>query len=106
MYINAERLFQFVEKALNASSQWVAFENNTDVTRLRLSSQINGFLLSLFNQGYFAGATPQTSFFVVCDGSNNPPESVSAGYLYADIGIAPSKPAEFVVLRFRQMTLS
>jgi len=106
IYINHERLFQFVEKALYKATPWIAFENNTDTLRLRVYSQVNGFLSGLHNDGYFAGKTPSESFFVICDRSNNPDDSVARGELIVDVGIAPAKPAEFIRLRFRQKTLT
>jgi phage tail sheath protein FI len=58
----------------------------------------------LWNQGAFFGATAQQAFFVICDGSNNPPETRGLGQLFIDIGLAPVHPAEFVVIRITQKT--
>ena len=66
--------------------------------------QIQGFLLNLFNSQYFAGTTPGQAFFVVCDSTNNTPESIAAGQVFIDVGVAPNVPAEFVVFRFQQVT--
>lgn len=106
IYINHERLFQFIEKALNQATTWVVFENNTDTTRLRLYSQVYGALKAWHDENYFAGATAEESFFVVCDRTNNPEYVVSSGELLCDVGIAPGKPSEFVRIRIRQKTLS
>ena len=57
---------------------------------------------SLWMQGALVGATPDQAFFILCDESNNPASSVDEGKLVVDVGIAPVKPAEFVVFRISQ----
>lgn len=105
-YINRRRLLDFVEKNIKDSLRWVNFENNNPQTRFRVTMQIDNFLRTLFNQGYFAGESPSEAYFVICDSTNNPPEIVDAGYLVVNVGIAINKPAEFVVLVFQEKTLS
>jgi phage tail sheath protein FI len=105
-YINARRLFMFVEKSVYNATFWVVFENNGAGLWAKIKAQLDGFLGNLFNQGYFAGTSPSQGYFVVCDETNNPPSSVSQGIVYTDVGIAPNTPAEFVVFRFAQMTSS
>jgi phage tail sheath protein FI len=95
-YINARRLFMFVEKSIYNSTQWIVFENNGQGLWARIKAQINGFLGNLFNDGYFAGTSPNQAFFVICDETNNTAASISAGQVVIDVGIAPNKPAEFV----------
>jgi len=101
-YIQITRLFQFLEKSTFEATHWVCFENNNPSTRLRVKLQMEGFLLNLFNEGYFAGASPAEAFQVVCDKSNNPQTAIDAGLLYCDIAVSPEKPSEFVVFRFSQ----
>ena len=105
-YIHFRRLFMFVEKSVFNATQGVVFENNTSDLRTRVTQQVTGFLLRLHGQGFFAGTTPDESFFVVCDETNNPQEVVSAGQLICDVGLAPAFPAEFVIFRFKQKTVS
>jgi uncharacterized protein len=102
-YIQARRLFMFLEKSIFNATHIYVFENNGSALWARIRLQLNGFLLRLFGQGYFAGNTPEQAFFVLVDASNNPPESVDAGILNIDIGVAPNKPAEFLVFRFSQI---
>jgi phage tail sheath protein FI len=59
----------------------------------------------LHQSGYFAGNSPDESFFVICDRSNNPQNTVDQGIVFCDVGIAPNKPAEFIVFRFQQLAL-
>lgn len=105
-YINARRLFMFLEKSVYNSTWWAVFENNGPALWAKISSQINSFLSNLFSQGYFAGANPSQAYFVVCDASNNTAATIEAGQLVIDIGVAPNKPAEFIRLRFQQKSLN
>jgi phage tail sheath protein FI len=105
-YVNAVRLFQFVEKSIFNSTFGFVFESITSNLYSEIKTTIDGFLLNLFNTGHFAGATPDQAFFVVVDGSNNPPEVVNRGQVIVDIGIAPNRPGEFIRFRFSQKTLT
>lgn len=104
LYINARRLFMFLEKSVFNATFWIVFENNGPNLWTRIRGQIQGFLNNLFNNGYFAGTTPSQAYFVICDNTNNTADSINAGQVIIDIGIAPNKPAEFVVFRFQQIT--
>ncbi len=103
-YINVRRLFMFLEKSIYNATAWVVFENNGPGLWSRVKAQINGFLNSLFVDGYFAGKTPSDSYFVTVDESNNDQSTIDAGQLVIDVGVAPNKPAEFVRFRFQQLT--
>jgi phage tail sheath protein FI len=105
-YINAVRLFQFVEKSTFNSTQFAVFENINTSLFNQLKTTMDSFLNGLFNSGHFAGDNPSQSYFVVVDGTNNTPETINQGKVIVDVGIAPNRPAEFVVFRFAQKTLS
>ena len=104
-YIQMRRLFMFVEKAVFDSTQVFVFESNSAGLRAQVGSLVSAFLLELFNSGHFSGSTPAQAFFVVCDESNNTPTTIAKGLLYVDVGLAPTRPAEFIVFRFQQKTL-
>ena len=104
-YINARRLFMFVEKSVYNATHWIVFENNGPGLWARIKAQLQAFLTNLFNDGLFAGTTPAQAFFVIVDESNNDQASIDAGQVIIDVGIAPNKPAEFVRFRFQQKTL-
>ena len=70
----------------------------------RVKRTINAFLLRVWRDGALFGATPDEAFYVKCDAETNPPEVVDAGQLVCEIGIAPVKPAEFVVFRISQFS--
>lgn len=101
-YINARRLFMFVEKSVFNSTHWIVFENNGPPLWARIRSQLLGFLTGLFNDGLFAGNSPSQAFYVIVDESNNTAASIDQGQVIIDIGIAVNKPAEFVRFRYAQ----
>jgi len=103
-YLNVRRLFNFVEESVFEGTQWVVFEPNDQRLWGRVKRTINAFLLRVWRDGALFGATPDQAFFVKCDEENNPPEVRDAGQLIVDIGIAPVKPAEFVVFRIAQFS--
>jgi phage tail sheath protein FI len=104
-YINAQRTMMFLDKSLFRATHWVIFENNNSDLQVRIGQQVESFLMNLFRNNYFAGTTPQDAFFVVCDGTNNPQESVDLGRVICDSGVAINKPAEFLIHRLQQKTL-
>lgn len=101
-YINVRRLFIFIEESIRRGTQWVVFEPNDSDLWARVRRTVGGFLHGLWMQGALVGQTPGQAFFVQCDESNNPPSSVDEGKLVVDIGVAPVKPAEFVIFRISQ----
>ncbi len=103
-YLNVRRLFNYVEESIFEGTQWVVFEPNDQRLWGRVKRTINAFLMRVWRDGALFGATPEQAFFVKCDEENNPPEVRDAGQLIVDIGIAPVKPAEFVVFRIAQFS--
>ncbi|MBN2627498.1 MAG: phage tail sheath family protein [Spirochaetales bacterium] len=105
-YINVRRLFCMVEKAIMDGTNWVVFEPNTRALWKQIVRNLTAFCLRLWKDGALFGDTPEEAFFVRCDDELNPPESIDAGYVVCEVGIAPAKPAEFVVFRVSQKTLT
>jgi phage tail sheath protein FI len=101
-YINVRRLFNYVSESIMEGTQWAVFEPNdaTLWTQLRVSA--SNFLTRVWRDGALFGATPGEAFYVKCDAETNPPDLVEAGQVTVEIGIAPVKPAEFVVFRISQ----
>jgi len=104
-YINVRRLFNFVEESIDHSLQWVVFEPNDEDLWARVARDITAFLDRVWRSGALFGATPDEAFFVKCDRETNPPNVRDAGQLICEIGMAPVKPAEFVIFRFSQKAL-
>ncbi|HYS11233.1 MAG TPA: phage tail sheath family protein [Myxococcales bacterium] len=102
-YINVRRLFLMVEQSIEIGTQWVVFEPNDETLWKRVTRNITAFLLRIYNSGALMGKTPEEAFYVKCDSETNPPEVVDAGQMVCEIGIAPVKPAEFVIFRIGQM---
>ncbi|VVB94590.1 Uncharacterised protein [uncultured archaeon] len=105
-YINIRRLFLFLEKSINNGTQWVVFEPNSPALWGSVIRNITAFLLRVWRDGALFGSTPEEAFYVKVDAENNPPEVRDAGQLIIEVGVAPVKPAEFVIIRIQQKTLS
>lgn len=102
-YLNVRRLFNFVEKSILLGTNWVVFEPNDPALWDRVRRTISMFLRRIWQSGALFGRTPAEAYFVKCDEENNPPENRDVGILTVEIGIAPVKPAEFVVFRLSQL---
>jgi phage tail sheath protein FI len=101
-YVNVRRLFNMVEKSIARATRWVVFEPNDETLWKSIRRDISAFLLRLWRDGALMGQRPEDAFFVKCDEETNPRESIDAGEVTAEIGIAPVKPAEFVFFRIGQ----
>ena len=105
-YIQARRLFMFLEKSIYNATGWIVFENNGPGLWARIKAQLDGFLNGLFKEGLFFGNSPSQAYFVIVDDTNNDASSIEAGQVIIDVGVAPNRPAEFVRFRFQQKTIS
>jgi hypothetical protein len=101
-YINVRRLFIMIEKTIQLGSQWAVFEPNDHRLWARLRRNIWAFLSRVWSSGALMGRTANQAFYVKCDEETNPQEEIDAGYVNIEIGIAPVKPAEFVVFKIGQ----
>jgi phage tail sheath protein FI len=101
-YLNVRRLFNMVEDTILNGTQWVVFEPNDVSLWEKVKRQLNAFLRELWRAGALFGTTPEQAFYVKCDSETNPPESIDQGKLVVEVGIAPVKPAEFVIFRISQ----
>lgn len=105
-YINVRRLLLYIEESIDDGTQWVVFEPNDPSLWGKVIRNITAFLLRVWRDGALFGSTPEEAFFVKVDAENNPPEVRDAGYLIIEVGVAPVKPAEFVVIKISQKALS
>ena len=103
-YLNVRRLFNFIEESIFEGTQWVVFEPNDQALWARVTRTINAFLFNVWRSGALFGDTADQAFYVKCDEETNPPEVRDVGQLIVEIGIAPVKPAEFVVFRIAQFS--
>ncbi len=101
-YINVRRLFNMIEKSIEMGTQWAVFEPNDAKLWIALKRNTVAFLSRLYMAGAFAGSNRDEAFFVKCDNSTNPQENIDAGIVTVEVGIAPVKPAEFIVFKITQ----
>ncbi len=101
-YINVRRLFNFVEKSIEMGTQWIVFEPNDADLWARIRRDITAFLTNVWRTGALFGASPAEAFYVKCDAETNPPAVRDVGQVVIEIGMAPVKPAEFVIFRISQ----
>lgn len=103
-YINVRRLFIFLEESIKASTNWVVFEPNDTTLWLRVKRTIEVFLSGMWKNGAFAGGSEDEAFFVDIGPNTMSKDDIDNGRLVCVIGVAPVKPAEFVVFRLTQKT--
>ena len=105
-YLNVRRLFIYVEESIKANTNWVVFEPNSTTLWNRVTRTIETFLATCWRDGALAGSTPSEAFFVECGPTTMTQDDIDNGRLICQIGIAPVKPAEFVIFRITQKTAS
>lgn len=103
-YVNVRRLFIYIEETIRANTNWVVFESNTPALWARVRSTIEGFLLTLWSNGALAGSSAGEAFFCEIGPSTMTQDDIDNGRLICTIGVAPVKPAEFVIFRITQKT--
>ncbi|HXS00952.1 MAG TPA: phage tail sheath subtilisin-like domain-containing protein [Pyrinomonadaceae bacterium] len=104
-YINVRRLFLYVEESIDEGTQWVVFEPNDEPLWARVRRSVTGFLRGVHRSGALMGTTEDEAFFVKCDRTTMTQDDIDNGRLICYIGIAPVKPAEFVIFRISQKTI-
>ncbi|MFD7135573.1 phage tail sheath subtilisin-like domain-containing protein [Streptomyces sp. NPDC059894] len=103
-YLNVRRYFNYLEESILIGTQWVVFEPNDHALWARIRRNVSAFLVNEWRAGALFGAKPEDAYYVKCDEETNPPESVDVGRVVCEIGIAPVKPAEFVIFRLAQFS--
>ena len=102
-YIPIRRLALFIEESLFRGTKWVVFEPNDEPLWSQIRLNLKAFMLGLFRRGAFQGSTPDKAFFVKCDGETTTQNDRNLGIVNIEVGFAPLKPAEFVIIRIQQM---
>lgn len=101
-YVNVRRYFNYLEKSIQNGTQWCVFEPNDYNLWGRMRRTIAAFLANEWRKGALFGSDMGGAFFVKCDGENNVADTIDAGMVVCEIGVAPVKPAEFVIFRLSQ----
>ncbi|HEY0448898.1 phage tail sheath family protein [Actinophytocola sp.] len=102
-YVNVRRLFNFIEESILNGTSWVVFEPNDEYLWSSVRRVVGAFLHRVWRSGALVGQSAAEAYFVKCDAENNPAELRDSGHLIVEIGVAPVKPAEFVVFRISQL---
>ncbi|MEU6082239.1 phage tail sheath subtilisin-like domain-containing protein [Streptomyces sp. NPDC047108] len=102
-YVPVRRLALHVEESLYRGLQWVVFEPNTEQLWQQIRLNASAYLHTLFRQGAFKGGTPREAYFVKCDKDTTTDEDIERGVVNVLVGIAPVRPAEFVIVKIQQM---
>ena len=92
-----------IEESVEESTRWIVFEPNDETLWKAIRRDVTAFLTRIWRTGALMGSTAEQAFFVKCDAETNPPEEIDAGKVTILIGIAPVKPAEFVVFQISQL---
>ncbi|MDQ3898865.1 MAG: phage tail sheath subtilisin-like domain-containing protein [Actinomycetota bacterium] len=103
-YLNVRRLLNYLEESILKGTRWIVFEPNDQGLWKLIRRDVSAFLTRAWRDGALMGATPEEAFFVKCDAETNTPDVVDAGMVITIIGVAPVKPAEFVIFRISQFS--
>lgn len=102
-YVPIRRLALFLEESHFRGTKWVVFEPNDEPLWAKIRMNLRAFMMRLFRQGAFQGSTPDKAFYVKCDAETTPQEDRDLGIVNIEVGFAPLKPAEFVIIKIQQM---
>ena len=103
-YVNVRRLFIYLEHSIDKGTQWAVFEPNNSRLWSNVRQTIEDFLLVMWRDGALLGDKPEDAFFVCCDRTTMTQNDLDNGRLICLVGVAPVKPAEFVIFRVGQWT--
>lgn len=102
-YLAVRRLTLMMEESLFRGTKWVVFEGNDEKLWAKIRQNIGAYMMSLFRQGAFAGTDPKQAFYVKCDKETTTQNDINQGIVNIEVGFAPLKPAEFVVIKIQQI---
>lgn len=103
-YVNVRRLFIYIEQSIKNATNWVVFEPNNSSLWARVQITVSSFLENMFRAGMLSGESPAEAYFVDIGPNTMSRDDILNGRLICQIGIAPSRPAEFVIFRVTQFT--
>ncbi|WP_049907246.1 phage tail sheath family protein [Halovivax asiaticus] len=103
-YLNVRRLFLFIEQSIDEGTQWSVFEPNDQDLWARIRQSVENFLTTVWREGGLQGSTADEAFYVRCGEETMTEDDIDNGRLIVEIGVAPVKPAEFVIFRISQDT--
>jgi phage tail sheath protein FI len=101
-YLNVRRFMNFLKESIEEGTQFIVFEPNNPALWKRIIRSVSDFLFNQWNDGALFGETAKQAFFVKCDEETNPSTTRAVGQVITEIGVAVTKPAEFVIFRIQQ----
>jgi hypothetical protein len=105
-YVPVRRTTLFLEESLYRGTKWVVFEPNDEPLWAQIRLNVTAFMQDMFRKGAFQGSTPQAAYFVKCDGDTTTQQDIDNGIVNIEVGFAPLKPAEFVIIKIQQIVRS
>jgi phage tail sheath protein FI len=102
-YLAVRRTTLMIEESLFRGTKWVVFEGNDEKLWAKIRLNVGAFMMSLFRQGAFQGTDPKQAFYVKCDKETTTQDDINKGIVNIEVGFAPLKPAEFVVIKIQQI---
>ena len=103
-YVNVRRYMNYLRESIDEGTQWCVFEPNDAALWGRIVRTISAFLAMEWRKGALFGLSPAEAFYVKCDDELNTAESIDVGQVICEVGVAPVKPAEFVIFRLSQFS--
>ena len=102
-YVPVRRTTLFIEESLYRGTKWVVFEPNDEPLWAQIRLNVGAFMQDLFRKGAFQGSSPREAYFVKCDGETTTQQDIDKGIVNIEVGFAPLKPAEFVIIKIQQI---
>ncbi|MEX0348071.1 MAG: phage tail sheath family protein [Paracoccaceae bacterium] len=102
-YIPVRRTALFIEESLYRGTQFAVFEPNDEPLWAQIRLAVGSFMNNMFRQGAFQGAKPSDAYFVRCDATTTTQADIDLGIVNVQVGFAPLKPAEFVIISIQQI---
>jgi phage tail sheath protein FI len=102
-YVNVRRLCIFIEQSIHHGTRWAVTERNSEPTWIAIRESVTAFLNTVWRNGALMGDVPQDAFFVKCDRTTMTQDDIDNGRLICQVGVAPLRPAEFIILRIGQI---
>lgn len=104
MYVNLRRVLSMIERSIELGTQWAQFETNDAALWTCLEQSVGSFLERLWQDNMLYGSRASDAYFVLCDRSTMTQTDIDNGRVIVLIGVALTRPAEFVILRIGQWT--
>ncbi|MGJ7506588.1 phage tail sheath family protein [Variovorax sp. GT1P44] len=98
-YVSTARVVLGFRRWLALGMRDLVFEPQRPELWETIRNRLTARCLEMQQGGALAGGRSADAFYVKCDDETNPPEVRDLGRVIAHVGLAPSVPAEFIVIR-------